>query len=187
MKMSVDKTIHNAYMLARNGMAKMLSRLVPPKEVDDILQDTYVRLCQVKDTSHIREPRSFLYKTARNLAYDHLKRADVRLIDDAIEAHDHLENHHGDDTDETLKQSANQQEFSHFCDAVRALPPQCRRAFVLKKVYGYSQKEIASELGISEKTVEKHIAEGIKRCTVYMRNIEQGNQPDRSQRGNQHG
>ncbi|HBY40098.1 MAG TPA: RNA polymerase subunit sigma-70, partial [Alteromonas sp.] len=109
--MSVDNTIHNAYMTARNGIAKMLSRLVPPKEVDDILQDTYVRLCQVKDTSHIREPRSFLYKTARNLAYDHLKRADVRLIDDAIEAIDQLDSQLDEFEDETLRQTASQQEF----------------------------------------------------------------------------
>src|SRR5690606_20794216 len=45
---------------------------------------------------------------------------------------------------------------------------QCRKAFVLRKVYGYSQKEIADSLGISENTVEKHIATGIKRCTGYM-------------------
>ena len=187
MKMSVDSTIHNAYMAARNGIAKMLSRIVSPKEVDDILQDTYVRLCQVKDTSHIREPRSFLYKTARNLAYDHLKRADVRLIDDAIEAIDELDSQQNDLEDETTRQMASQQEFAHFCDAVRLLPPQCRRAFVLKKVYGHTQKDIASELGISEKTVEKHIAEGIKRCTVHMRKVQQSEDMAASVRSNSHG
>ena len=45
---------------------------------------------------------------------------------------------------------------------------QCRRAFVLKKVYGYSQREIAQELELSESTVEKHIANGVKRCTYFM-------------------
>ena len=39
---------------------------------------------------------------------------------------------------------------------------------MLKKVYGYSQREIARELGLSESTVEKHIAQGIKRCTYFM-------------------
>ena len=187
MKMSVDNTIHNAYMTARNGIAKMLSRLVPPKEVDDILQDTYVRLCQVKDPSHIREPRSFLYKTARNLAYDHLKRADVRLIDDAIEAIDQLDSQLDEFEDETLRKTASQQEFAHFCDAVRLLPPQCRRAFVLKKVYGHTQKAIASELGISEKTVEKHIAEGVKRCTLHMRKVQQRDEGVTGVRGQHNG
>ena len=42
------------------------------------------------------------------------------------------------------------QEFGHFCDAIRLLPLQCRKAFILRKVYGYSQKEIASNLDISD-------------------------------------
>ena len=65
--MPIETAIHNAYMSARGSMAKMLSRLVPPKEVDDILQDTYVRLCQAKSTEHIKEPKSFLFKTAKKL------------------------------------------------------------------------------------------------------------------------
>jgi DNA-binding CsgD family transcriptional regulator len=44
---------------------------------------------------------------------------------------------------------------------------------VLKKVYGYSQKEIALSLSISENTVEKHIATGIKRCSHYMALLKQ--------------
>lgn len=183
--MPVNSTIHDAYMAARSGMARMLTRLVPPKEVDDILQDTYVRLCQAKSTDHIREPRSFLYRTARNLAFDHLKRAEVRLVDteaDTETGHQHSLAH---DHDQPWEQSATQEEFGHFCDAVKALPPQCRRAFVLKKVYGYSIKEIAVELSISDKTVEKHIAQGIKRCTLYMRNID-AQSDDCSATGGQH-
>jgi DNA-binding NarL/FixJ family response regulator len=40
-------------------------------------------------------------------------------------------------------------------------------------VYGYTQKEIAKELDISESTVEKHIAVGFKRCTIYMLKVAQ--------------
>jgi DNA-directed RNA polymerase specialized sigma24 family protein len=40
---------------------------------------------------------------------------------------------------------------------------------VLRKVYGYSQHEIAVELDLTESTVEKHIALGIKRCTHFIR------------------
>src|SRR5207244_10405333 len=61
-----------------------------------------------------------------------------------------------------------QEEFLIFCRAVRALPLQCRRAFILKKVYGLSQREVARELGVGEGTVEKHIAKGIVACSAYM-------------------
>jgi len=51
---------------------------------------------------------------------------------------------------------------------VRSLPLQCRRAFVLKKVYGYSYSEIAQKLQISEKTVEKHISKGLTLCRSHL-------------------
>ena len=70
--------------------------------------------------------------------------------------------------DETYTQAVSNEEFALLCKAVRHLPLQCRRAFILKKVYGYSQREVARELNLSESTVEKHIALGIKRCTYFM-------------------
>lgn len=146
---------------------RTVSKLVPPKEIEDIVQETYVKICQMDDHSSIRQPKSFLHKTARNLALDHLKRAETRLADQVEqESQFHGGDHHlGTDP---FEQVASKQEFAHFCDAVRQLPVQCRKVFVLKKVYGYSQKEIARELNVSESTVEKHIATGIKRCTQYM-------------------
>jgi len=147
-------------------MASMLSRIVPPKEIEDIVQETYVRICQMDKREPIEQPKSFLMKTARNLAYDHLKKAETRLTDGVendcdfdVEALIH---------DEVFKSIASNEEFAHFCEAVRQLPVQCRRVFVLKKVYGYSQKEIAKEMKLSESTVEKHIAVGFKRCASYM-------------------
>ena len=141
---------------------------MPPREVEDIVQETYVRACQAEHRQEIRAPRSFLYKTARNLALDYVKRAETRLTvcseDPGTAA---LTDHHRLD-DETFDKVTADEEFSDFCDAVRHLPIQCRRAFVLKKVYGYTQREIARELKLSESTVEKHIANGMKRCTLFM-------------------
>ncbi len=137
------------------------------------MQETYVRVCQVEQPETIRHPRSFLYRIACNLALDHAKRAEFRLADSLVDdADDGSDPTHPFDTgragDETYDQVAAKQEFEFFCEAVRQLPVQCRRAFVLRKVYGYSQKEIAAALNLSENTVEKHIAYGIKRCGCFM-------------------
>ena len=51
---------------------------------------------------------------------------------------------------------------------MQLLPVQARRVFVLKKVYGYSQREIAEELGLAQSTVEKHVALAVRRCAEYM-------------------
>ncbi len=42
------------------------------------------------------------------------------------------------------------------------MPGQTREAFVLRRVRGLSQREIASQMGLSENTVEKHIVRGIR-------------------------
>lgn len=158
--------MHNVYMSAKDSLVRMVSRLVPPKEIEDIVQETYVRICQLGEHQTIEQPKSFLMKTARNLAFDHLKRAETRLAqgveDEADFSGDEMAN------DGTFEHVANREEFAYFCEAVRQLPTQCRRVFVLKKVYGYSQKEIASEMNISQSTVEKHISVGLRQCTRYM-------------------
>jgi RNA polymerase sigma-70 factor (ECF subfamily) len=156
-------------MAARDSIVRMVSRIVPPKEIEDIVQEAYVRICQMDQREQIQQPKSFLMTMARNLAYDHLKKAETRLADSAASELDYdVDNLDGDQVFDSV---ASHQEFSLFCAAIRQLPAQCRRVFVLKKVYGYSQKEIATEMKLSESTVEKHIALGIKRCTTYMLDV----------------
>jgi len=166
--MNSNNTLHNAFISARNGLTRLVSRIVPPKEIEDIVQETYVRICQIENRETIQQPKAFLYKTAKNLALDHIKRAESQLVDSADEAPELLDLDLSEDS--TYQQVASDKEFAQFCEAVRQLPVQCRKAFVLKKVYGYTQKEIAQELALSESTVEKHIALGIKRCTYFMMN-----------------
>jgi len=39
----------------------------------------------------------------------------------------------------------------------------------MRKVHGLSHKEISERLNISVSTVEKHVASGLLRCSVYLR------------------
>ena len=155
-------------MASRNSISRLVARIVPPHEIEDIVQETYVRICQVDNKEKISSPKSFMYKTARNLALDFKKQAGVRLVDgvENVETLDSLlDNEH---VDEMFHHAATDSEFAQFCEAVRQLPIQCRKVFVLKKVYGYSQKEIAAQLELSESTVEKHIATGLRKCMMFM-------------------
>ena len=167
--------MYRVFLSLRAVIARSVMGIVPPKEVEDIVQETYVRACQVERKTTINTPRSFLLKTARNLALDHVKRAESRLAvslgDDEPSALDTIA---GRDVraDETFEDVASNEEFALFCEAVRHLPVQCRRAFVLKKVYGYSRREIAQLMGLTENTVQTQIARGMKRCTYFMEQFE---------------
>ena len=50
------------------------------------------------------------------------------------------------------------------CTAVAALPPKRRKVYLMRKVYGMSHKEIASNLGITVSTVEAHLSKAFKDC-----------------------
>jgi RNA polymerase sigma-70 factor (ECF subfamily) len=160
------------FLSLRGSLARLVRGIVPPKEVEDIVQETYVRVCQVEHRDAIREPRSFLFRTAQNLALDHVKRSESRLTAGADSMDDLPAPELGPHSDATYAQVASDEEFVLFCEAVRDLPKQCRRAFVLKKVYGYTLKEIADEMGVGLPTVESHVVAGTKRCVRYLRERE---------------
>ena len=158
------------FLALRGQLARVVTSIVPPKEVEDIVQETYVRVCQVGNQDRIRDPRAYLFRTARNLALDHVKRSESRLTVGAdLDALSEEALLSPPETDPTHAQAASDEEFALFCEAVRSLPRQCRRAFVLKKVYGYTLKEIMAEMDLGRPTVETHIVNGTKRCVQYLR------------------
>ena len=169
--------IRDLYLSMRPGIARAVSGIVPPHEVEDIVQETYVRLCRVAGPGRIRHPKSYLFRTARNLALDSVKRAEHRLGQPWKEDIGNA----GAEVDEVFERAVSSEEFGRFCEAVRLLPVQARRVFVLKKVYGYSQREIADELGLAESTVEKHVALAVRRCAEHMRKSGRG-RPVRTER-----
>lgn len=156
------------YLEMRGGIASMVSKYVPPHAVEDIVQETYLRLCRVAMVDEIQNPRAYIYRIARNLALDSLKRADTAQTVPFIEEFPEP----GTRSDDVVKHVESREQFRHFCDSVRRLPRQARRVFLLKKVYGYSQRRIAEDLGISQSTVEKHVSLATRRCAGYMRRYE---------------
>lgn len=137
-------------------------------DIEDVLQDTYIRAVEAERVNHIHAPKAFLYKVAKNLALNYHSHASRKLTDylDNLEEMDALENR----SEKYLLEHQIDQEyrFVQFCKAVKRLSPQCKRAFVLNKVYGLSHREIAEQLEISPRTVEKHLEKGLLLCRDYM-------------------
>jgi RNA polymerase sigma-70 factor (ECF subfamily) len=55
-----------------------------------------------------------------------------------------------------------QDELRELESTLQELPALCRTAFLLRRVEGLSQKEVADKLGISVKTVEKYMAKSVR-------------------------
>jgi RNA polymerase sigma factor (sigma-70 family) len=134
-------------------------------DVDDITQETVVRALQAEKERRIDDPRAFLFGVAKNIVYKDLRRRSrfiTAFIDDAT-AEASLPS--TPPLDEELDAH---QRMILFWQAVASLPPQCQKVFVMCRVLGQSHKEVATRLGISISTVEKHVAAGFKRCSDYL-------------------
>jgi RNA polymerase sigma-70 factor (ECF subfamily) len=138
---------------------------VRPHDVEDILQEAFVRSFEAEGRHTIHDARAFLLRTARNLALDHVSRAAYRRTDPLESAEDE---HCTDGAVPPDVQVDAERRFLAFCQAVGSLPEQCRRVFVLHKVYGMSHEEIASRLRIAPSTIQKHIAKGLLLCHEHM-------------------
>lgn len=157
-----------AFLNCHEHLRRMVRRLAHPEDVDDILQETFVRAYVAAKTTEIRNPSAFMLKTARNVALNHRSSAESQRTLSVEDSQ--LQTLHDHESTATLEsQMESMERFLCFCRAVRALPDQCRRVFVLKKISGLSQQEIAEYCGISESTVEKHVAKGLLLCARMMR------------------
>lgn len=128
-------------------------------DADDLVQEAYARLW-LTDFSAIANGRSYFYTIVRNLLLEHVRRARIVPMErlGEIEALRIPSEEPGPERHVTARQ-----ELERLERIVQALPGQCQQAFRLQKFGGMSQREIAAEMNISEKTVEKHLASALVR------------------------
>lgn len=150
-----------------------------PQEVEDVVQEAFVKVIEAQHERDIREPRSYLFKTTRNLALSELDRGHNRLTNTLGSLVPELELLQ---TPTMEQQFESRQRFDVFCRAVRRLPVQAQRVYILRRVYGFTLKETADYLDITVKTVEAHQAKAMVRCADYMAEAESAG----GQQGNLH-
>jgi RNA polymerase sigma factor (sigma-70 family) len=169
--------VTSIFIACRGLLAKAVRRIVRNNDVDDILQEAFLRTFEAEARYPIRDARAFLLRTARNVALDHVGRAAYKRTGSIDSVDEEL---FPDDAPLPEVQVEAEQRFISFCEAVGSLPQQCRRTFVLKKVYGLSHEEISQRLGIAESTIEKHVAKGLLLCHEYLNAKRNAPKPPRS-------
>lgn len=169
--MSIDKSsddgwfLDNLYQYDDMLRAWLKSRFPSRNDLDDVIQEAYLRVLKVKDSKNLRSPKAFLFATARNLTMDRIRHESIYRKESLTETNSLNVLDMEPDSFETI---ARDQELELLTRAVQQLPPRCRQIFTLRKVYGISQKEIARSLGISLNTVSAQLGIGIRKCTEYI-------------------
>jgi RNA polymerase sigma-70 factor (ECF subfamily) len=133
-------------------------------EVPDLRQEIYVRVYEASMQKRPHTPKAFLFATARHLLADRVRRqriVSITAVGD-LESLNVLKDERTPD-----RWLGGRETLQRLAIAIDRLPDRCREVVWLRRVEDLPQKEIARRLGISEKTVEKHIAKGSRMMANY--------------------
>lgn len=134
-------------------------------EVDDIVQETYVRLLRAREVGRASLTRAYLFVVARNVAIDLIRHSQIISID-ALADIDRMSV--VEDRPGVAEAISHEQELELLAEAIRALPPRCAEIVKLRRLEGLSHRDIAQKLGIAESTVNAQLAIGLMRCRQYL-------------------
>jgi RNA polymerase sigma-70 factor (ECF subfamily) len=146
--------------------AWLRARFPAVSDADDLVQEVYARLVRAHASGPVASVRGFLFVTARNLALNQLRHQRIERPDGAAEV-DALTI--ADERAGVRETIAHAEEFQLLIRAIQSLPDRCRRVITLRKIYGFSQREVAGRLGISEHTVEAQASIGVRKCVEFFR------------------
>jgi RNA polymerase sigma-70 factor (ECF subfamily) len=137
----------------------------------DLTQETFVRLWDARETLDPSQSlKAYLYRTARNLAYNHRRNAET----------------HSEKEDDIRENSNARPAAPHPPDVaaegewleeklwtwIADLPDRQRDALVLSRFEGLTHEQIAEVMGISDRTVNNHIVRALKRLRTRVQDYE---------------
>lgn len=157
---------HNAFTEIYNRYWKRLyvlayDRLRSRELAEDVVQDVLTGLWQRRHQTIIRSLPAYLATANRYAVFTQFSKmipvTTVEALPEAVQAV----------TDDTAQVYFLQQSMQ---EQLKQLPEKCRIVFEYSRNRGMTNKEIATELSISEKAVEKHITKALQRLRLQFRN-----------------
>jgi len=127
-------------------------------DIADLRQDVYERVCLAAQEHAPDNTKAFVFRTARNLLVDRIRREHVVPIE-AVEDVDALSMAMDEPGPE--RTAIARDELRRLQAALDRLPPRAREAIVLGRIEGLQGNEIATRMGITEGVVSRHLASGI--------------------------
>lgn len=160
-----DDVLSRLFSESHRALRRYVRGLVGSQEkADDIVQEAFLRTYEHR--RNVTTPRAFLFSAARNLAIDARRHARIAKTDSVGD----LDASGVVSAGATPEGQALADERSQLLrQAIEHLPPQCRAVFALKVFHACSYQEISERLGISVKTVEKHVGRGLKDTHQYLK------------------
>ena len=135
------------------------SRLGNAADAADLAQDTFVRLLQRSERLELKAPRAFLRTIARGLVIDHWRREEIERA--YLETIAHLPEAQ---TPSAESRALVLELLESIARMLEGLKPKVRKAFLLAQCEGLTHKQIAQQMDISVRTVERYVADALYHC-----------------------
>ncbi len=139
----------------------------------DLTQEAFLRFAEQGFAEHgpagpaaVAHPRSYLYRTAHNLAVDHIRRQQ-RERTDPVDTDDMAGI--ADDRPSPERTAGARSDVASARLALLELPERTRQVFALARMEGLTYGEVARRLEISDSSVQKHLAKAIKHVMQRLR------------------
>jgi RNA polymerase sigma factor (sigma-70 family) len=157
------------YVSEQGRLRRFINRLVGNRATaEDLVQDAFLNLLRGVHATEIEHSRSYLTRTAKNLAIDHLRREKTQAQYKAELGPADAQACSRPQPDAIVQ---GRQELAVLRRVIGQLPVKCRIVFLLSREHGLTMRQIAAKLGIAEKTVEKHLMRAMVDCRRELRAV----------------
>ena len=150
------ETVYPHQAILRHRIRRILNDV---HEVDDVVAEALARTFAAENWREIRNGLAFMTRIARNILIDRQRREVIVSFDLMADIED-LQRSVSYDGMLTARDELRRLE-----RVIEALPPQPRRAFILRRVQGHSLAEVADIMSLSVSTIEKHLTKALKAVT----------------------
>jgi RNA polymerase sigma-70 factor (ECF subfamily) len=159
-----------AFLVNHDFLKRYLGRFFSDRQdIEDVAQEAYLRAYVAEQQKEIEQPKAYLFRIAKNLAFTELTKKSKKITDYLEESGASVVIECGPAADSEVEA---QESLGLYCEAVAALPEKCRQVFLLRKVHGLAHKEIAQRMSLSVSSVEKYLHRGIVECKAFVQERE---------------
>lgn len=160
-----DQLVTDFYMQNKQALCAYIARRIPhPYMAEDMAQDVFLRLWNIRLTVCAETIKSLFYTVATNLVTDYLRRCGKRTDYDAY--YMYYGEHASNQTEErVVADSIAEQEWR----IVESMPKKRRQIYIMSRYEDKTIDEIVERLGANRRTVETHLFIGRKELREEMK------------------
>ena len=156
-----------------------LARMIDnDEEGRDLAQETFIKVWRaLPGMNDVPQFETWLYRIATNTAIDHLRRRKFRWP--------LSKNHEADDTSQFLRIAGPEKQIEEaelIKMALAQVSPHYRACLLLQHVAGFTQREIAQSLNLSEKSISIYAGRGCEQFRQAYERLENGQDATRKRR-----